>query len=64
MQGPTEVIVQEEAGITAPLEHAGTLLFTTGIKEAAYHIEIYRADEYAGVITECVYFFNLVSINA
>ncbi|KAG6867769.1 hypothetical protein C0993_011362 [Termitomyces sp. T159_Od127] len=52
MNGSTEVIAQEEAGITAPLEHAGTLLFTIGIKEAAFHIEIYRADEYTGVVTE------------
>ncbi|KAG6888189.1 hypothetical protein C0995_009968 [Termitomyces sp. Mi166 len=52
IQASTEVIGQEEAGITAPLQHAGTLLFTTGIEEAAYHIEIYRADEYTGVVTE------------
>ncbi|KAG6917604.1 hypothetical protein DXG01_001833 [Tephrocybe rancida] len=44
--------LEEEAGITAPLEHAGTLLFTSGIEDVANHIEIYRADEYSGVITE------------
>ncbi|KAG6854429.1 hypothetical protein C0991_006973 [Blastosporella zonata] len=43
---------KEEAGITAPLEHAGTLLFTSGIEDVANHIEIYRADEYSGVISE------------
>ncbi|KAG5353418.1 hypothetical protein C0989_006931 [Termitomyces sp. Mn162] len=44
--------LEEEAGITAPLQHAGTLLFTTGAEEAAYHIEVYRADEYTGDVTE------------
>ncbi|KAJ6590473.1 NUDIX hydrolase domain-like protein [Mycena vulgaris] len=43
--------LEEEAGITAPLEHAGTLLFVVpGSKWA--HIDIYRAEEYSGTITE------------
>ncbi|KAJ6610998.1 hypothetical protein B0H10DRAFT_2058080 [Mycena sp. CBHHK59/15] len=43
--------LQEEAGINAPLEHSGTLLFVVpGDKWA--HIDIYRADEYSGTITE------------
>ncbi|KAJ7484623.1 NUDIX hydrolase domain-like protein [Mycena latifolia] len=43
--------LQEEAGITAPLEHAGTLLFVVpGSKWA--HIDIFRTEEYSGTITE------------
>ena len=57
-------IVQEEAGITAPLQHAGTLLFTTGVEEAAYLIEVYRADEYTGVVTECVILFSNCNVHA
>ncbi|KAG6808551.1 hypothetical protein H0H92_003761, partial [Tricholoma furcatifolium] len=45
--------LQEEAGITAPLEYAGTLLFTTdGANDFAFNIEVYRADEYTGIVTE------------
>ncbi|KAF8067738.1 NUDIX hydrolase domain-like protein [Lyophyllum atratum] len=44
--------LEEEAGITAPLEYAGTLLFLSEGADVAFHIEIYRADEYSGVITE------------
>ncbi|KAJ7136139.1 NUDIX hydrolase domain-like protein [Mycena epipterygia] len=43
--------LQEEAGITAPLEHAGTLLFVVpGDKWA--HIDIFRAETFSGTITE------------
>ncbi|KAJ7749294.1 NUDIX hydrolase domain-like protein [Mycena maculata] len=43
--------LQEEAGITAPLEHVGVLLFVVpGDKWA--HIDIFRAMEYSGTITE------------
>ncbi|KAJ7615037.1 NUDIX hydrolase domain-like protein, partial [Mycena polygramma] len=43
--------LQEEAGITAPLEHAGTLLFVVPGEKWA-HIDIFRAEEYSGTITE------------
>ncbi|KAJ7207060.1 hypothetical protein GGX14DRAFT_456053 [Mycena pura] len=43
--------LQEEAGITAPLRHAGTLLFVVAGEKWA-HIDIFRADEYSGTITE------------
>jgi hypothetical protein len=42
---------QEEAGITAPLTHAGTLLFVVPGEKWA-HIDIFRAEEYTGTITE------------
>jgi hypothetical protein len=48
------VSIQEEAGIEAPLEHAGTLLFLTEGAQWAFHIDIYMAEEYTGVITEWV----------
>ncbi|KAF9457142.1 NUDIX hydrolase domain-like protein [Collybia nuda] len=44
--------LEEEAGITAPLEHAGSLLFLTEGIEKAFQIEIYRATEYSGTISE------------
>lgn len=44
--------LQEEAGIRAPLQHAGSLLFMNEGADAAFQIEIYRADEYIGDITE------------
>jgi hypothetical protein len=43
---------QEEAGIEAPLEHAGTFLFRIDNVQWAFQIEIYRADTYTGVPTE------------
>jgi len=43
--------LKEEAGITAPLTHAGTLLFVVPGEKWA-HIDIFRADEYTGTITE------------
>ncbi|KAJ7791942.1 hypothetical protein B0H14DRAFT_2933712 [Mycena olivaceomarginata] len=43
--------LQEEAGITAPLTHAGTLLFVVPGEKWA-HIDIFRAEEYTGTITE------------
>ncbi|RXW16832.1 hypothetical protein EST38_g9018 [Candolleomyces aberdarensis] len=44
--------LEEEAGIQAPLEYAGTLIFLTDDVEWAFHIHIYRADSYTGTITE------------
>ncbi|KAJ7070309.1 NUDIX hydrolase domain-like protein [Mycena belliarum] len=41
----------EEAGISAPLEHAGTLLFVVPGNKWA-HIDIFRAEEYSGTIIE------------
>lgn len=46
---------QEEAGITAPLEHAGSLLFLAEGADFAFHIDIYRADEYSGTISEYMF---------
>ncbi|KAJ7039911.1 NUDIX hydrolase domain-like protein [Mycena alexandri] len=43
--------LKEEAGITAPLVHAGTLLFVVPGEKWA-HIDIFRADKYTGTITE------------
>ncbi|KAJ2915875.1 hypothetical protein MD484_g4536, partial [Candolleomyces efflorescens] len=44
--------LEEEAGIQAPLEYAGTLIFLTDDVEWAFHIHIYRADTYTGTVTE------------
>jgi len=44
--------LREEAGIKAPLEHAGTFLFLVNGAEWAFQIEIYRADTYTGEPTE------------
>ncbi|KAI0322961.1 hypothetical protein OF83DRAFT_1089969 [Amylostereum chailletii] len=45
--------MQEECGITAPLEHAGSLLFILkNGPEWAFQIELYRADTYTGTIVE------------
>ncbi|KAH9477514.1 7,8-dihydro-8-oxoguanine triphosphatase [Psilocybe cubensis] len=44
--------LQEESGVTAPLEHAGTLFFVSEGEDWAFEIEIYRADSYEGDITE------------
>lgn len=46
---------KEEAGITAPLRHAGILLFVNQGTEFAFHIDIYRADSFSGVVTEQVF---------
>ncbi|KAJ7057802.1 NUDIX hydrolase domain-like protein [Mycena amicta] len=43
--------LKEESGITAPLELAGTLLFVVRGQKWA-HIDIFRADEYSGTVTE------------
>ncbi|KAJ7151014.1 NUDIX hydrolase domain-like protein, partial [Mycena filopes] len=43
--------LQEEAGIIAPLAHAGTLLFVVPGEKWA-HIDIFRAEEFTGAITE------------
>ncbi|PPQ88547.1 hypothetical protein CVT25_009927 [Psilocybe cyanescens] len=43
---------KEESGVTAPLEHAGSLLFVSEGVECAFQIEIYRTDTYEGAITE------------
>ncbi|KAM5543699.1 hypothetical protein V8D89_002316 [Ganoderma adspersum] len=44
--------LEEEAGIKAPLEQCGTLFFAVDGVEAAFNIDIYRAYEYTGTITE------------
>ncbi|KAF8956299.1 hypothetical protein BDZ97DRAFT_1958643 [Flammula alnicola] len=44
--------LEEESGVTAPLEHAGSLLFLSEGTEWAFQIEIYRSESYTGVITE------------
>ncbi|TFK28534.1 hypothetical protein FA15DRAFT_633793 [Coprinopsis marcescibilis] len=44
--------LKEEAGIDAPLEHAGILLFLTDGVDWAFHIDIYRADSYSGEVQE------------
>ncbi|KAF9566557.1 hypothetical protein CPC08DRAFT_814777 [Agrocybe pediades] len=44
--------LQEEAGIIAPLEHGGSLLFISQGSEWAFQIEIYRAETFEGTITE------------
>lgn len=48
------VTQKEEAGIQAPLEYAGTLLFLSEGADSAFHIDIYRAEEYTGLVTELV----------
>ncbi|KIL62272.1 hypothetical protein M378DRAFT_165974 [Amanita muscaria Koide BX008] len=44
--------LEEEAGIQAPLKHAGELLFILEGDPVAFHIDVFRADSYSGVITE------------
>ncbi|KAI0747064.1 NUDIX hydrolase domain-like protein [Daedaleopsis nitida] len=44
--------LEEEAGITAPLAHCGVLFFVLEGVDAAFHIDLFRADEYSGTITE------------
>jgi hypothetical protein len=43
---------QEEAGIRAPLEYAGSLLFISEDAAWAFQNEIYRANSYEGTVTE------------
>lgn len=45
-------LIQEEAGIDAPLEHAGSLLFMTKGAGWAFQIEIFSAHSYSGTPTE------------
>jgi hypothetical protein len=45
-------LLQEEAGIRAPLRHAGVLLFLTDETKWAFHIDIFTAEDYTGTITE------------
>ncbi|RDX54802.1 hypothetical protein OH76DRAFT_1341166 [Lentinus brumalis] len=44
--------LEEEAGINAPLEHCGVLFFVVDGADAAFNIDVYRANEYTGTITE------------
>ncbi|KAF8632888.1 hypothetical protein AX17_004734 [Amanita inopinata Kibby_2008] len=44
--------LQEEAGIEAPLEHAGELLFIIEGDPIAFYIDVFRATEYSGIVTE------------
>jgi len=47
-----DVRAPEEAGITAKLEHRGTLLFMSPENTEAAHIEVYYAEDFDGKITE------------
>jgi len=44
--------LQEEAGITALLEHRGTLFFSSANSKEAAYIEIFYAEDYSGTVTE------------
>ncbi|KZV76585.1 hypothetical protein PENSPDRAFT_679940 [Peniophora sp. CONT] len=44
--------LKEEAGIDAPLEHCGSLLFVTEDEALGIQIELYRASSYNGDIAE------------
>ncbi|KAI0674534.1 NUDIX hydrolase domain-like protein [Trametes maxima] len=44
--------LEEESGITAPLELCGTLFFVVEGVDTAFNINIFRAYEYSGTITE------------
>ncbi|OBZ77750.1 7,8-dihydro-8-oxoguanine triphosphatase [Grifola frondosa] len=44
--------LKEESGITAPLEHCGVLFFVVPDIDHAFHIDIFRAEEYDGTIIE------------
>jgi hypothetical protein len=43
---------QEEAGISAPLTQIGTFIFVMEDSELAFHITLFRADQYTGEIKE------------
>ncbi|EIW55573.1 uncharacterized protein TRAVEDRAFT_151978 [Trametes versicolor FP-101664 SS1] len=44
--------LEEEAGITAPLQQCGTLFFVENTMDAAFNISVFCAHEYSGTITE------------
>ncbi|KAJ4463984.1 NUDIX hydrolase domain-like protein [Lentinula edodes] len=44
--------LEEEAGIKSALKHIGILFFLSDGEDCAFHIDIYRGDGFAGVITE------------
>ncbi|KAI0765266.1 NUDIX hydrolase domain-like protein, partial [Fomes fomentarius] len=44
--------LEEEAGVQAPLEHCGVLFFVVDGAEAAFHIDVFRADMYSGTVAE------------
>ncbi|KAH7915048.1 hypothetical protein BJ138DRAFT_221832 [Hygrophoropsis aurantiaca] len=44
--------LKEEAGIEAPLQHAGTLVFVDEGSEWAFQIEMFSARTYSGIPTE------------
>ncbi|KAJ3853669.1 hypothetical protein EV368DRAFT_81347 [Lentinula lateritia] len=44
--------LEEEAGIKSALKHIGVLFFLSDSEDCAFHIDIYRGDGFAGVITE------------
>jgi 8-oxo-dGTP diphosphatase / 2-hydroxy-dATP diphosphatase len=46
---------QEEACITADLEHCATVFFVSEGAEAAMHVDYYRATSYTGTPTEFVH---------
>ncbi|KAI0777178.1 NUDIX hydrolase domain-like protein [Trametes elegans] len=44
--------LEEESGVTAPLQHCGTLFFVVEGVETAFNINVYSAYEYSGTIVE------------
>ncbi|KAG7097603.1 hypothetical protein E1B28_004937 [Marasmius oreades] len=48
----THVDIQEEAGIRAALELAGVFFFVSDKEDKAFHIDIYRGENFTGLITE------------
>ncbi|KAM5543709.1 hypothetical protein V8D89_002326 [Ganoderma adspersum] len=52
---PLQAAIRElEVGIKAPLEQCGTLFFAVDSVDAAFNIDVYRAYEYTGTITQSV----------
>lgn len=56
----THSVVQEEAGIKAPLQHIGVLIFIVAGAEKAFHIDIYYAQEFEGTVTEYEFLIPLI----
>jgi len=44
--------LKEEAGIDAPLRHCGVILFKSAGLDFSHYIDLYRAEEYSGHVTE------------
>ena len=47
--------LQEEAGISSPLQHAGILLFVVGPETPAFEVHVYSATSWEGEPTEYAY---------